>query len=145
MVSTVVMTAVLAKLAGCPEIAVCTPPDADGAIAPAMLATLSIIGISEVYKIGGVQAVGAMTYGTKTIKPVDKIYGPGNAFVMEAKRQVLGTVGIDLLPGPSELMVIADSKAKPEWLAADLLAQAEHGSGRNYCTVSVLVKVCSIV
>ena len=135
LVSTVVMTAVLAKLAGCPEIAVCTPPDADGAIAPAMLATLSIIGISEVYKIGGVQAVGTMAYGTKTVKPVDKIYGPGNAFVMEAKRQVLGTVGIDLLPGPSELMVIADSKAKPEWLAADLLAQAEHGSGKEllYC------------
>ena len=111
LVSTVVMTAVLAKLAGCPEIAVCTPPDANGQIAPAMLATLSIIGINEVYKIGGVQAVGALTYGTKTVKPVDKIYGPGNAFVMEAKRQVLGTVGIDLLPGPSELMVIADSKA----------------------------------
>ena len=135
LVSTVAMTAVLAKLADCPEIAVCTPPDANGQIAPAMLATLSIIGINEVYKIGGVQAVGALTYGTKTVKPVDKIYGPGNAFVMEAKRQVLGTVGIDLLPGPSELMVIADSKAKPEWLAADLLAQAEHGSGKEllYC------------
>lgn len=135
LVSTVVMTVVLAKLAGCPEIMVCTPPDANGQIAPAMLTTLSIIGINEVYKIGGVQAVGAMAYGTKTVKPVDKIYGPGNAFVMEAKRQVLGTVGIDLLPGPSELMVIADSKAKAEWVAADLLAQAEHGSGKEllYC------------
>ena len=131
LVSTVVMTAVLAKLAGCPAIRVCTPPDANGAIAPAMLATLSLIGIDEVYRIGGVQAIAALTYGTQIVQPVDKIYGPGNAFVMEAKRQVLGTVGIDLLPGPSELMVIADSKANPEWVAADLLAQAEHGSGKE--------------
>ena len=131
LVSTVVMTAVLAKLAGCPEIRVCTPPDAHGAIAPAMLATLSLIGIDEVYRIGGVQAIAALTYGTKSVQPVDKIYGPGNAFVMEAKRQVLGTVGIDLLPGPSELMVIADSQARAEWVAADLLAQAEHGSGKE--------------
>lgn len=131
LVSTVVMTATLAKLAGCPEIMVCTPPSKEGVIAPAMLATLSMIGVTEVYKVGGVQAIGAMTYGTKTIKPVDKIYGPGNAFVMEAKRQVLGAVGIDLLPGPSEIMVIADSQAKPEHLAADLLAQAEHGSGKE--------------
>ena len=131
LVSTVVMTATLAKLAGCPEIMVCTPPSKEGIIAPAILATLSMIGVTEVYKVGGVQAIGAMTYGTKTIKPVDKIYGPGNAFVMEAKRQVLGAVGIDLLPGPSEIMVIADSQAKPEHLAADLLAQAEHGSGKE--------------
>ena len=131
LVSTVIMTATLAKLAGCPEIMVCTPPSKEGIIAPAMLATLSMIGVTEVYKVGGVQAVGAMTYGTKTIKPVDKIYGPGNAFVMEAKRQVLGAVGIDLLPGPSEIMVIADSQAKPKHLAADLLAQAEHGSGKE--------------
>ncbi|MFT5836882.1 MAG: histidinol dehydrogenase, partial [Candidatus Azotimanducaceae bacterium] len=97
LVSTVVMTAVLAKLVKCPQIAVCTPPDAAGNIAPAMLAALSMIGIEEVYKVGGVQAVGAMAFGTKTIPAVDKIFGPGNAFVMEAKRQVLGTVGIDLL------------------------------------------------
>ena len=131
LVSTVVMTATLAQLVGCPEVIVCTPPAKDGSIAPAMLATLSIIGIKEVYKVGGVQAIGAMAYGTKSIRGVDKIYGPGNAFVMEAKRQVLGTVGIDLLPGPSELMIIADAKAKPDYIAADLLAQAEHGSGKE--------------
>ncbi len=131
LVSTVVMTAVLAKLVKCPEIAVCTPPQKDGNIAPGMLAALSLVGIKEVYKVGGVQAIGAMAYGTKTVPAVDKIFGPGNAFVMEAKRQVLGTVGIDLLPGPSEVMIIADSGANPNHVAADLLAQAEHGSGKE--------------
>lgn len=131
LVSTVIMTAVLAKLVKCPQICVCTPPDSDGSIAPAMLAALSMIGIDEVYKVGGAQAVGALAYGTATIPAVDKIFGPGNAFVMEAKRQVLGTVGIDLLPGPSELMVIADAGANPQHVAADLLAQAEHGSGKE--------------
>ncbi|MGZ0655943.1 histidinol dehydrogenase [Coraliomargarita sp. W4R53] len=131
LVSTVVMTAVLAKLVKCPQIAVCTPPDAEGNVAPGMLAALSIIGIDEVYKVGGVQAIGAMAYGTQTIPAVDKVFGPGNAFVMEAKRQVLGTVGIDLLPGPSEVMIIADAGANPKHVAADLLAQAEHGSGKE--------------
>lgn len=131
LVSTVIMTAVLAKLVGNPEIAVCTPPAADGTIAPGMLAALSMVGVDEVYKVGGVQAVGAMAFGTKTIPAVDKIFGPGNAFVMEAKRQVLGTVGIDLLPGPSEVMVIADGGANPQHVAADLIAQAEHGSGKE--------------
>jgi histidinol dehydrogenase len=131
LVSTVVMTAVLAKLVKCPQIAVCTPPQKDGNIAPGMLAALSLVGIEEVYKVGGVQAIGAMAYGTKTVPAVDKIFGPGNAFVMEAKRQVLGTVGIDLLPGPSEIMIIADAGANPSHVAADLLAQAEHGSGKE--------------
>lgn len=131
LVSTVVMTAVLAVQAKCPQIAVCTPPQPDGTIAPGMLAALSMVGVSEVYKVGGVQAIGAMAYGTDTIPAVDKIFGPGNAFVMEAKRQVLGTVGIDLLPGPSEVMIIADSGANPAHIAADLLAQAEHGSGKE--------------
>lgn len=131
LVSTVIMTAVLAKLVGNPQIAVCTPPAADGSIAPGMLAALAMVGIDEVYKVGGVQAIGAMAYGTKTIPAVDKIFGPGNAFVMEAKRQVLGTVGIDLLPGPSEVMVIADAGANPQHVAADLIAQAEHGSGKE--------------
>ena len=131
LVSSVIMSAVLAKLVKCPQIVVCTPPDADGNIAPGMLAALAMVGVEEVYKVGGVQAIGAMAYGTKTIPAVDKIYGPGNAFVMEAKRQVLGTVGIDLLPGPSEVMVIADGGAKPAHVAADLLAQAEHGSGKE--------------
>ena len=130
LVSTVVMTAVLAKLVGCPEIVVCTP-QADGSIAPAMLAALNLVGVDKVYRIGGVQAVAAMAYGTESVAAVDKIFGPGNAYVMEAKRQVLGTVGIDLLPGPSEVMVIADEGADPEHIAADLLAQAEHGSGKE--------------
>tara|TARA_E500000178_G_scaffold54260_1_gene50470 strand:- start:293 stop:1591 length:1299 start_codon:yes stop_codon:yes gene_type:complete len=131
LVSTVVMTAVLAKLVKNPGIAVCTPPSADGTIAPAMLAALHMIGVEEVYKVGGIQAIGAMAYGTRSIEAVDKIFGPGNAFVMEAKRQVLGTVGIDLLPGPSEVMIIADSGANPAHVAADLIAQAEHGSGKE--------------
>ncbi|MGC6456645.1 MAG: histidinol dehydrogenase [Coraliomargaritaceae bacterium] len=131
LVSSVVMTAVLAKLVKNPGIAVCTPPSADGSIAPAMLAALHMVGIDEVYKVGGVQAIGAMAYGTRTMEPVDKIFGPGNAYVMEAKRQVLGTVGIDLLPGPSEVMIIADSGANAAHVAADLIAQAEHGSGKE--------------
>lgn len=141
LVSTVVMTAVLAKLVRCPEIAVCTPPDASGEVAPAMLAALSMIGIDEVYKVGGIQAIGAMAYGTKTISAVDKIFGPGNAFVMEAKRQVLGTVGIDLLPGPSEVMIIADAGANPRHVAADLLAQAEHGSGKEIIYLATTSKL----
>ncbi|MBX7121248.1 MAG: histidinol dehydrogenase [Opitutaceae bacterium] len=131
LVSTVIMTATLAKIAGCPEIAVFTPSNAEGRVADALLAALHRVGISEVYRIGGVQAVGAMAYGTVTIPAVDKIYGPGNAYVCEAKRQVFGTVGVDLLPGPSELMVIADDSADPAFAASDLLAQAEHGSGRE--------------
>jgi histidinol dehydrogenase len=141
LVSTVIMTAVLAKLVKCPQIAVCTPPDAQGEIAPAMLAALSMIGIDEVYKVGGVQAIGSMAYGTKTIPAVDKIFGPGNAFVMEAKRQVLGSVGIDLLPGPSEVMIIADAGANPRHVAADLLAQAEHGSGKEIIYFATTSKV----
>jgi histidinol dehydrogenase len=131
LVSTVLMTATLAKMAGCPEIAVFTPSGADGRVAPDLLAALDLVGISEVYRIGGVQAIGAMAYGTKTIPAVDKIFGPGNAYVCEAKRQVFGVVGVDLLPGPSEVMVIADDSARADFAAADLLAQAEHGSGRE--------------
>ncbi|HKK17093.1 MAG TPA: histidinol dehydrogenase, partial [Opitutales bacterium] len=141
LVSTVIMTAVLAKLVKCPEICVCTPPDSEGKVAPGMLAALAMVGIDEVYKVGGVQAIGAMAYGSKTIPAVDKIYGPGNAFVMEAKRQVLGTVGIDLLPGPSEIMVIADGGANPAHVAADLLAQAEHGSGKEIIYLATTSKV----
>ncbi len=131
LVSTVLMTATLAKIAGCPEIAVFTPSDASGRIAPGLLAALDLVGIDEVYRIGGVQAVGAMAYGTASIPAVDKVYGPGNAYVCEAKRQVFGTVGVDSLPGPSEVMVIADDTARADFVAADLLAQAEHGSGRE--------------
>jgi histidinol dehydrogenase len=131
LVSTVLMTVSLARIAGCPEIAVCTPSSAGGRVSPALLAALHLAGVKEVYRIGGVQAVGAMAYGTPSIPAVDKIYGPGNAYVCEAKRQVFGTVGVDSLPGPSELMIIADSTARADYAAADLLAQAEHGSGRE--------------
>lgn len=131
LVSTVLMTATLARLAGCPEIAAFTPTRGDGQVAPGILAALRVAGVSEVYRIGGVPAIGAMAYGTGTIRAVDKIFGPGNAYVCEAKRQVFGTVGVDSLPGPSEVMVIADASAEPAFAAADLLAQAEHGSGRE--------------
>ncbi len=131
LVSTVLMTATLAKLAGCPEIVVCTPSDAQGQVSDGLLAALQLVGVTEVYRIGGVQAIGAMAYGTKTIPAIDKVYGPGNAYVCEAKRQVFGTVGVDSLPGPSEVMVIADDSARVDFAASDLLAQAEHGSGRE--------------
>ncbi len=131
LVSTVLMTVTLAKIAGCPEVVVFTPSNTDGKVADGMLAALHLLGIEEVYRVGGVQAIGAMAYGTTTIQSVDKIFGPGNAYVCEAKRQVFGTVGIDSLPGPSEVMIIADESAKASFVAADLLAQAEHGSGRE--------------
>lgn len=131
LVSTVLMTATLAMIAGCPEIAVFTPSNAEGKVADGLLAALHLSGVTEVYRFGGVQAIGAMAYGTTTIRAVDKVYGPGNAYVCEAKRQVFGTVGVDSLPGPSEVMVIADDSANAAFAAADLLAQAEHGSGRE--------------
>jgi len=131
LVSTVLMTALLARIAGCPEVAVFTPSKAGGRVAPGLLAALHLAGVTEVYRVGGVQAIGAMAFGTATIPAVDKIFGPGNAYVCEAKRQVFGTVGVDSLPGPSEVMIIADEAARPDFAAADLLAQAEHGSGRE--------------
>lgn len=131
LVSSVVMSAVLAKIAGCPQIVVCTPPQKDGKVSPALLAALKLVGVSEVYKVGGVQAIAAMALGTLTIPAVDKIFGPGNAYVMEAKRALFGVVGIDLLPGPSEVLVVADKSANPAYLAADLLAQAEHGTTKE--------------
>jgi histidinol dehydrogenase len=131
LVSTVLMTATLARIAGCPEVAAFTPSGPGGVVAPDLLAALHLAGITEVYRVGGVHAVGAMAFGTRTIPAVDKIFGPGNAYVCEAKRQVYGTVGVDLLPGPSEVMVIADGSARADYAAADLLAQAEHGSGRE--------------
>ena len=129
LVSTAIMTVTLAATAGVPEIVVTTPADAGGKVHPRLLHAFQIAGATEVYKIGGAQAIAALAYGTKTITPVVKIFGPGNAYVVEAKHQVFGAVAIDLLPGPSEIMVIADHTADPACLAADLLAQAEHGHG----------------
>ena len=131
LVSTVVMTVTLAQIAQVPEIAVFTPCNREGRVADGLLAVLQLCGVTEVYRIGGVYGVGAMAYGTRTIPAVDKIFGPSNAYVCEAMRQVFGTVGVGGLPGPSELMVIADGTARPDYAAADLLAQAEHGSGRE--------------
>ena len=129
LVSTAVMTCTLAQAAGVPEIVAVTPSDREGHVHQALLAALSLCGATEIYRVGGAQAVAALALGTKTIRPVQKIFGPGNAYVVEAKRQVFGTVSIDLLPGPSEVLVIADKTATPAWVAADLLAQAEHGHG----------------
>jgi histidinol dehydrogenase len=129
LVSTAVMTCTLAAAAGVPEIVVTTPADKTGAVNPALLHALRVAGATEVYKVGGAQAVAAMAYGTESLASVLKIFGPGNAYVVEAKRQCFGRVAIDLLPGPSEILVIADATANGAWIAADLLAQAEHGHG----------------
>jgi histidinol dehydrogenase len=136
LVSTVLMTATLAQAAGCEEIVVCTPCGKDGRLNPSMLAAMKLCGVTEIYRIGGAQAIAAMAYGTDTIRPVDKIFGPGNKYVVEAKRQVFGTVAIDLLPGPSEIMVLCDETANPAFVAADLLAQAEHGHDGEVILVS---------
>ena len=124
--STVLMDCVPAKIAGCGEILMVTPPGPDGAIAPAILAAAKIAGVDRIFKCGGAQAVAALAYGTESIPAVDKIVGPGNAFVAEAKRQVSGLVGIDMIAGPSEILVLADGKSDPVHVAADLLSQAEH-------------------
>lgn len=124
--STVLMDSIPAKIAGCEEISIVTPPSADGKVNPVILAAAKIAGVDRIFKIGGAQAVAALAYGTETVPKVDKIVGPGNAFVAEAKRQVFGRVSIDMIAGPSEILVIADGKSNPEFVAADLLSQAEH-------------------
>ena len=129
LVSTALMTVTLAKVAGCPEIVVCTPCGRDGSINPALLYAARAAGATEMYRAGGAQAVAAMAYGTATIRRVRKIFGPGNAYVVAAKRLLFGRVAVDLLPGPSEVLVLADDTANASFVAADLLAQAEHGSG----------------
>jgi histidinol dehydrogenase len=131
LVSTVLMTVTLAKVAGCKGIVVCTPCGRDGSINPALLFAARAAGATEIYRVGGAQAIAAMAFGTKTIRRVQKIFGPGNAYVVTAKRLLVGHVAIDLLPGPSELLVLADDTANPKFAAADLLAQAEHGSGHE--------------
>jgi len=127
LVSTAVMTASLAKVAGVPEIVVTTPVGPTKTINSSLLAALHLAGATEIYKVGGAQGIAALAFGTETIRPVYKIFGPGNAYVTEAKRQVFGYVAVDLMPGPSEILIIADESAEPRWIAADLLAQAEHG------------------
>lgn len=131
LVSTALMTITLAKVAGCKEIVVCTPCGRDGGIDKALLFAARRAGATEIYRVGGAHAIAAMAYGTKTIRRVQKIFGPGNAYVVTAKRLLVGYVAIDLLPGPSEVLVLADETADAKLAAADLLAQAEHGSGHE--------------
>ncbi|RPI94242.1 MAG: histidinol dehydrogenase, partial [Chloroflexi bacterium] len=137
--SSLLMSAVPAQVAGVGEIVLAAPPDrALGKISPIILAAAALIGIEEVYTIGGAQAIAALAYGTASIRPVDKIFGPGNLFVTLAKRQVFGVVGIDGLAGPTETVVIADESARPAWVAADLLAQAEH----DVLAAAILLSPC---
>ena len=124
--STVLMDTIPAKIAGCPQLVMVTPPGRDGKVNPAILAAASIAGVNRIFKVGGAQAIAALAYGTESIPRVDKIVGPGNAFVAEAKKQVFGRVSIDMIAGPSEILVIADGKSNPVHVAADLLSQAEH-------------------
>ena len=124
--STVLMNAIPAHIAGVGEIIMATPPGRDGKICPAILAAAKLAGVTRIFKMGGAQAVAALAYGTQSVPKVDKIVGPGNAYVAEAKRQVFGLVNIDMIAGPSEILVIADGKSNPAWVAADLLSQAEH-------------------
>ncbi len=130
LVSTVVMTATLAQVAGVPEIVACTPCDrVSHAVNPVVLYAMRLCGVTEVYRVGGVQAIGLMAYGTRRNEPVQKIVGPGGAYVTAAKRLVYGTVALDLVAGPSEIAILADKSADPAWLAMDMLSQAEHGTG----------------
>ena len=124
--STVLMDSIPAKIAGCPEVVIVTPPSASGKINPYILAAAHIAGVDKIFKVGGAQAIAALAYGTESIPKVDKIVGPGNAFVAEAKKQVFGQVSIDMIAGPSEILIVADGKTDPRHAAADLLSQAEH-------------------
>lgn len=135
--STVLMLAVPARLAGCREIVLCTPPDREGRVNPAILYAARLAGVHRIFKAGGVQAIGAMAYGTETVPKVYKIFGPGNQYVMAAKQQVsLHEVAIDMPAGPSEVLIVADEKANPVFVAADLLSQAEHGADSQVLLVT---------
>lgn len=134
--STVLMDSIPAKIAGCKEICITTPPLSNGKINPVILAAAKIAGVDRIFKTGGAQAIAALAYGTETIPKVDKIVGPGNAFVAEAKRQVFGKVSIDMIAGPSEILVIADAKSNPKFVAADLLSQAEHDKNASAVLVT---------
>jgi histidinol dehydrogenase len=127
LVSTALMTVTFAAAAGVPEIVACSPCSSEGKVNDHLLYALHLAGATEIYKVGGAQAIAAMALGTRTIRPVVKVFGPGNSYVVEAKRQLFGTVAVDLLPGPSEVLILADSSGRAEWIAADILAQAEHG------------------
>ncbi len=131
LVSTVFMTVTLARVAGVPEIVACTPPDSKGKVNPYILFALEMAGATEIYRVGGIQAIGMMAYGTRTVRKVQKIVGPGGAYVTAAKKLVYGDVALDLVAGPSEIAILADETAPAECVAADLLSQAEHGTGHE--------------
>lgn len=143
--STVIMNSVPAVVAGVGELIICTPASRDGRVNSSVLTAAGLMGINQVFRVGGAQAVAAMTFGTPTIPKVDVICGPGNAYVMEAKRQVYGKVGIDSLAGPSEVLIVADKTAQPDWVAADLLAQEEHGSGAQAILLAESEELCAAV
>jgi len=145
LVSTVFMAAVPARLAGVPRIVIVTPPGKDGSVNPFVMVAADFLGIKEIYKIGGAQAVAALAFGTRTIPRVDMIAGPGNIYVTLAKKEVFGTVGIDSLAGPSEVAILADGKADPDYIAADLLAQAEHGPGGAAILITASKRLISAV
>lgn len=134
--STVLMDAIPAKIAGVPLVVMITPPGKDGKVNPAILAAAKVAGVDKIYKAGGAQAIAALAYGTETIPKVDKIVGPGNAFVAEAKKQVFGLVSIDMIAGPSEILIVADGKTNPRYAAADLLSQAEHDKNASAVLVT---------
>ena len=134
--STVLMDSIPAKIAGCKEIVITTPPGKDGKIPDVILAAAKIAGVDRIFKIGGAQAIAALAYGTETVPKVDKIVGPGNAYVAEAKRQVFGLVSIDMIAGPSEILILADNTCNPKYVAADLLSQAEHDKNASAVLVT---------
>ena len=143
--SSVLMNCIPAKLAGCDEIVMVTPPSKDGSIKPAILVAAKIAGVDRIFKVGGAQAVAALAYSTETIPQVDKIVGPGNVFVAEAKRQVFGTVAIDMIAGPSEILVIADGTCNPRYVAADMLSQAEHDKNASAVLVTDSMELAKAV
>jgi histidinol dehydrogenase len=141
--SSVLMNAIPAKIAGCNEIVMVTPPSADGKVNPAILAAAKVAGVDRIFKVGGAQAVAALAYGTESVPAVDKIVGPGNAFVAEAKKQVFGKVAIDMIAGPSEILVLADATCNPTYVAADLLSQAEHDKNATAVLVTDSVELAN--
>lgn len=139
--STVLMDSIPAKIAGCEQVVIVTPPSEDGKVNPAILAAASVAGVDKIYKVGGAQAIAALAYGTESIPKVDKIVGPGNAFVAEAKKQVYGLVSIDMIAGPSEILIISDGNSNPSHIAADLLSQAEHDRNASAVLVTTSEKL----
>lgn len=143
--STVLMDSIPAQIAGCEEIVMVTPPSADGKVNPVILAAAKIAGVTRIFKVGGAQAIAALAYGTESIPKVDKIVGPGNAFVAEAKKQVFGKVSIDMIAGPSEILVVADGKSNAKYVAADLLSQAEHDKNASAVLVTESMELANAV